>query len=69
MVDRDLLNKKKALQKTKNLLSEIGWIKILDYEEQNIFRHDRKTMHEFGLDSRDEYRISYDSYCVNGLTG
>lgn len=34
-----------------------------------LISEDKKTMHEFGLDSRDEYRISYDSYCVNGLTG
>lgn len=148
MIDKDLLAKKKAFQKTKNLLSEIGGIKVLEYEEQTSLHHDylqqigfydaaklpdaaiwylakeqeiiewiisllhlksndiyriwlgdylvkirltdvreavrdlwskieprakgfillsedKKTMHDFGLDSRDEYRISYDRYDVS----
>lgn len=39
MVDKELLEKKKAFQKTKNLLSEIGGIKVLEYEEQIILQH------------------------------
>lgn len=148
MIDKELLAKKKTFQKTKNLLSQIGGIKVLEYEEQIILQHDKlqkmgfydsaklpdaaiwylakeqeiiewiisllylksndiyriwlgdylvkirltdvreavcdlwnkieprakgfillsedkKTMHDFGLDSRDEYRISYDRYDVS----
>lgn len=32
-----------------------------------LLSEDKKTMHDFGLDSRDEYRISYDRYRLNGL--
>lgn len=37
MVDRELIQKKKFLQRTKNILSKIEGIKILDYTEQKIF--------------------------------
>lgn len=37
MVDRELLQKKRLLQRTKNILSKIEGIKILDYTEQKIF--------------------------------
>lgn len=37
MVDRELLQKKRLLQRTKSILSKIEGIKILDYTEQKIF--------------------------------
>lgn len=37
MVDRELLQKKKILQQTKNIFSEIEGIRVLNYTEQNIF--------------------------------
>ena len=37
MYDKQLLQKKILLQKTKNLMAKIDGIKILGYEEQNIF--------------------------------
>lgn len=37
MVDRELLQKKRLLQRTKNILSKIEGLKILDYTEQKIF--------------------------------
>ena len=37
MVDRELLQKKRLLQRNKNILSKIEGIKILDYTEQKIF--------------------------------
>lgn len=47
MVDRELLQKKKILQQTKNIFSEIEGIRVLNYTEQNIF--DKNYLQSIGF--------------------
>lgn len=53
MVDKEKLQKKINLQKTKNIISKIEGIQV---------NEKKSTMFEFGSDSRDEENYLFDKY-------